>query len=60
MSPARKRTSFVVAVTKKEAEMLADEFGHRHREDAEDQLHAVKASADPYYGQRYRIFEVSR
>lgn len=52
-------TVYVVATTQKEAEELAEEYGHYTRRFAEKHLGEVKAPpTDPFYGSQYKIFEV--
>lgn len=55
------KTVYVVAVNQHEAEMLADEIGHRSRRDAEAHLALVKSPpTDPLYAAQYKIFAVRR
>jgi len=50
---------YVVAVSQKEAEELADLIGWNDRRCAEEHLAAVKAPpTDPYYAAMYRVYGV--
>lgn len=50
---------FVVAVSLKEAQLVANVIGHPKRADAEKHLREVKAPpTDPFYAQHYKIWEV--
>lgn len=51
---------YVVAVSMKEAEMLAGEIGHVSRAEAERHLAEVQAPpTDPCYARQYKIFVVT-
>jgi hypothetical protein len=51
---------FVVAVSQKEAEMLAPMIGHRSRSAANEHLREVQATpTDPFYAKQYKVFEVA-
>ncbi len=53
------RTRYVVAVSEKEAKLLAPDFGWDDLGDAIDHLADVKSPpTDPYYASMYQVFEV--
>lgn len=53
-----KVTLFVVAISQKEADDIADMCGHDTRTEAETHLAEVKAPpTDPYYAAMYRIYK---